>query len=63
MKKAVWMIILTGIFLFFSYGETAPKGEMIKSGGVKFEKMNFAETLSKAQEKKKNILVDVFSFN
>jgi hypothetical protein len=63
MKRAVWIVLLIGITWFFAYGKSSPDGDVIESGGVKFEKKNFAETLTKAQEEKKNILVDVFSFN
>lgn len=63
MKKGLGILLLTGMMFFSVFGNGSLSDDTAGTVGVKFEQVNFAETLAKAKEKKKHILVDVFSFN
>jgi len=63
MKKISWILLLTGLFFYSGFGKSFQSDDTAGLSGVNFEKLNFKETLSKAQKEKKMVLVDAYSNN
>jgi hypothetical protein len=62
MKKAILALLILSICLIpFAANATSTDSDDSSAPGVKFEKLTYAEILTKAQKENKHVLVEFFS--